>query len=200
MWHFGIRRHLGMRTVVRRARRPRARPKTRRAIGLPKDCRCGTRETFVRYLEDFRAESSQYLAGQEARLKPLSTVYVVNARSAIGKYVTPWLIEQGKEKLRVSDVTAGLLESLTLCLQTADSGHRESMGSSRPSGSRWGRRSRWGGFERTRPAKWRSSQTESSVLRLVRSRRLRAISVGERKLIILREDLLKFLQGSGATA
>jgi len=42
--------------------------------------------------------------------------------------------------------------------------------------------------------------SESSVLRLVRSRRLRAISVGERKLIILREDLLKFLQGSGATA
>jgi excisionase family DNA binding protein len=42
--------------------------------------------------------------------------------------------------------------------------------------------------------------SESSVLRLVRSRRLRAISVGERKLIILREDLLKFLQESGATA
>jgi len=42
--------------------------------------------------------------------------------------------------------------------------------------------------------------SESSVLRLVRSGRLRAISVGERKLIILREDLLKFLQGSGATA
>jgi excisionase family DNA binding protein len=42
--------------------------------------------------------------------------------------------------------------------------------------------------------------SESSVLRLVRSQRLRAISVGERKLIILREDLLKFLQGSGATA
>jgi excisionase family DNA binding protein len=41
--------------------------------------------------------------------------------------------------------------------------------------------------------------SESTVLRLVRSRRLRAISVGERKLIILREDLLKFLQGSGAT-
>jgi len=41
--------------------------------------------------------------------------------------------------------------------------------------------------------------SESSVLRLVRSGRLRAISVGERKLIILREDLLKFLQGSGAT-
>ncbi|MGA2764636.1 MAG: helix-turn-helix domain-containing protein [Spirochaetia bacterium] len=40
--------------------------------------------------------------------------------------------------------------------------------------------------------------SESSVLRLVRSRRLRAISVGERKLIILREDMLKFLQGSGA--
>ena len=42
--------------------------------------------------------------------------------------------------------------------------------------------------------------SESSVLRLVRSRRLRAISVGERKLIILREDLLKFLQESGVTA
>jgi excisionase family DNA binding protein len=41
--------------------------------------------------------------------------------------------------------------------------------------------------------------SESSILRLVRRGRLRAISVGERKLIILREDLLKFLQGSGAT-
>jgi len=40
-------------------------------------------ETFVRYLEDFWAEGSQYLAGQEARLKPLLTVYVINARSAI---------------------------------------------------------------------------------------------------------------------
>ncbi|MGA2614287.1 MAG: site-specific integrase [Spirochaetia bacterium] len=77
-------------------------------------------ETFVRYLQDFWAEGSQYLAGREARLKPLSTVYVVNARSAIRKYVTPWLIEQGKEKLRVSEVTAGLLESLTLYLR--DSG------------------------------------------------------------------------------
>ena len=37
--------------------------------------------------------------------------------------------------------------------------------------------------------------SESSVLRLVRSRRLRAISVGERKLIILREDLLKVSSG-----
>jgi excisionase family DNA binding protein len=42
--------------------------------------------------------------------------------------------------------------------------------------------------------------SESSVLRLVKSGRLRAIYVGERKLIILREDLLKFLQGSGAPA
>ena len=74
-------------------------------------------ETFVGYLERFWTDGSPYLAGREARLKPLSSVYVFNARSAIAKYAKPWLIENGKEKLSLSSVTAGLLESLTLYLR-----------------------------------------------------------------------------------
>ncbi len=43
--------------------------------------------------------------------------------------------------------------------------------------------------------------SESSVLRLIASGRLRAVRVGARKKIILREDLTMFLRGenSGAT-
>ncbi|MGA2478947.1 MAG: site-specific integrase [Spirochaetia bacterium] len=74
-------------------------------------------ETFIGYLEGFWANGSQYLAGREARLKPLSATYVINSRSAIAKYVKPWLVENGKEKLPLSGVTAGLLESLTLHLR-----------------------------------------------------------------------------------
>jgi integrase len=74
-------------------------------------------ETFVGYLEGFWADGSQYLSGREARLKPLSAVYVINSRSAIAKYVKPWLIDNGKERLLLEGVTAGLLESLTLHLR-----------------------------------------------------------------------------------
>ncbi len=74
---------------------------------------------LVRYLEDFWAEGSPYLQGREARLKPLSAVYVFNSRSAIQKHVKPWLAAQGKERLKLSEVTAGLLEALTLHLTSS---------------------------------------------------------------------------------
>jgi integrase len=90
-------------------------------------------EVFCNYLEDFWAEGSQYLVGREARKKPLSAIYVFNSRSAIKKYVVPWLVAQGKEKLKLSEVKAALLESLTIYLNT-EANEGKGLGPSRVNG------------------------------------------------------------------
>ncbi len=78
---------------------------------------CQDSSNFLQHVAGFWAADSDYLAGREARKKPLSAVYVTNCRSAIAKYLRPYLEETGQLGLGLARVTAPLLEGWVLWLQ-----------------------------------------------------------------------------------
>lgn len=83
-------------------------------------------ELLVDYLSSFWAMGSSYLRGKVARGTPLSAIYAMNSRSAIARYVRPWL-DAHAPGLTLRAMTAAHLEDLTLQL-------REKLGASRVNG------------------------------------------------------------------
>jgi len=66
------------------------------------------------------------VAGEYARIcagtgNPLSTQYLVTNGQAVQKYILPWLRQTKRQRIRISQVTAGILEELKLHLQDQES-------------------------------------------------------------------------------
>lgn len=68
------------------------------------------------YLRGFWGDDGDYAQAKRVGGRPLSAMYLSNARSAIEGYVLPYLRETGQERLPLYKVTRALVESLVLHL------------------------------------------------------------------------------------
>lgn len=82
-------------------------------LGLP----YSSGDNLYTYLEHFWDAEGEHARISAGAGKPLSAAYLTANKHAIAKYVLPWLIETKRKRLRLSQVTAGLLEELKLHLQ-----------------------------------------------------------------------------------
>ena len=73
------------------------------------------------YLADFWAADGLYAQAKRAAGRPLSAMYLANARSAIEHHALPWLRQTGQERLPLHRVTRGLVEDLVLHLKRSTS-------------------------------------------------------------------------------